>query len=124
MPENSARKRGRPRKIRVRIVALLEYLDGLPDDNSTKQRLTPDKMVVIGRYVQELEYLEGTLKRLKKDVAANGEVEVFEQGQQRLRRANPALEQYLSALRAYRGLVRQVSDLLRGMEMDIEREWL
>lgn len=123
MPEKTAKKRGRPRKVQVQITHLLDYLEALPAANPTKQRLTPDKMLVIARCVQELQYLDGTLARLKEDVATHGEVEEFVQGKQRLRRANPALEQYFTAVRNYKSLVRQVSDILRGTELDVAREW-
>ncbi len=108
---------GRPPNIKVNIRDLFDYLDLLPDDHVTKQNLTYDKMVIIKRYVQELIFLEGLLEELRADIEMNGPVELFEQGSQIMRRANPSVAQYNACMRTYRGLVNKIDELLRGIDL-------
>ncbi len=111
------KKRGRPKNPRVHVTELLDYLASLPEDSHVKQNLTPDRFIIIRRYIEELAYLEDMLTRLKADIDANGEVEIFVQGAQQLRRANPSVDMYHKALRTYRGLVNKINELLRGVEV-------
>ena len=113
----SQKKRGRPKNVRVNVKTLLEYLEALPAESYVARNLTPDKMIWIERYVEELEYLEAMLSRLREDIDQHGEVEVFVQGAQQLRRANPSVEMYHKTLRTYRGLVNKINELLRGVEV-------
>lgn len=117
------KKPGRPKNVKVKVASLLDYLASLPGDSPVKRYLTPDRMLSIQRYVEELVYLEGTLKRLKEDIYEQGEVEIFTQGVQQLRRANPSMELYFSTLRAYRALLNKVNDIIRGVEVDAAEQW-
>ena len=113
----SQKKRGRPKNVRVNVKTLLEYLEALPAESYVARNLTPDKMIWIRRYTEELEYLEVLLSRLREDIDQHGEVEVFVQGAQQLRRANPSVDMYHATLRTYRGLVNKINELLRGVEV-------
>jgi len=113
----SQKKRGRPKNVKVNVRSLLEYLETLPAESYVARNLTPDKMIWIKRYVEELEYLEAMLSRLREDIDQHGEVEDFVQGAQRLRRANPSVDMYHTTLRTYRGLVNKINELLRGVEV-------
>ncbi len=113
----SEKKRGRPKNPRVHVAELLDYLDSLPEDSYVRQNLTPDRLIIIRRYIEEMAYLEDMLTRLKADIDAHGEVEIFTQGAQQLRRANPSVEMYHKTLRTYRGLVNKINELLRGVEV-------
>lgn len=112
------KKPGRPKNPKVKISELMNYLDSLPENSQIKKNLTPDKLIVIRRYIEELQYLDKKIKRLKADIDEFGEVEIFIQGMQRLRRANPSMELYYAALRAYRGLVNKIDDIIKGVEID------
>ena len=111
------RKRGRPRNIKVNIRDLYDYLSNLPENHPTKESLTPDKMTVIKRYILELQFLEKTLEDLKADIAEHGPVELFVQGEQRLRRANPSVQMYNATMRTYRGLINKIGELVKGVDV-------
>ena len=113
----SQKKRGRPKNVKVNVRSLLEYLEALPAESYVARNLTPDRLIIIKRYVEELAYLEDMLTRLKTDIDAHGEVEIFTQGAQQLRRANPSVDMYHATLRTYRGLVNKINELLRGVEV-------
>ena len=113
----SQKKRGRPKNVKVKVSSLLEYLEALPAESYVARNLTPDKMIWIKRYVEELGYLEAMLSRLKEDIDRHGEVEDFVQGAQRLRRANPSVDMYHKTLRTYRGLVNKINEILQGVEV-------
>jgi len=110
------KKKGRPRNPKIKIADLLDYLDSLPNDNHMK--LTPDKLIIIKRYIEELQYLEKILGQVKADIDKQGEIEYFVQGKQKLRRVNPSMELYYSSLRAYRGLVNKIEEIIKGVEID------
>lgn len=117
---------GRPRKPprkKVNISDLLDYIEQLPDDNLTKKNLTPDKMIKISKYVDELKYIETIIKKLKLDIKKNGEIEIYKNGSQETRRTNPALTTYLDTVKTYNQLFRQISEVLRNTEIDIQKSW-
>lgn len=118
-----AKKRGRPPKQKVKIKDILSYIEQLPEDSSLKKRLTPDRLIRFQRYIEELLYLEYVIVNLKADIADNGEIEVYKNGNQETRRTNPALTTYVDVIKAYNQLFRQASEILRGTELDIERTW-
>lgn len=109
------KKAVRPKKIKCKIGDLIQYLDNLPESHPTKRKLTPDRYLIIKRYVEELQHLETVIARLKLDIYENGEIEIFEQGKQCLRRANPSMDLYFSSLRQYRLLVTKINELLYGV---------
>ncbi len=104
--------KGRPKKIKVKIANLLKYLNDLPENHPTRQKLSPDKMLIIQRYVEELAYLETQIAELKMDIHEHGTVELFEQGTQKLRRQNPSCELYFSCWRQYRMTAAKINELL------------
>lgn len=95
----------------------------MPPDNPLKQELTPDKLIRIKRYIEELQYLDYIIVGLKSDIEANGEIELYENGNQKTRRTNPALTTYIDTIKAYNALLRQVSEILRGIEIEIAKTW-
>ncbi|NLN48632.1 MAG: hypothetical protein GX154_06000 [Clostridiales bacterium] len=119
-----AGQRGRPPKQKVKIKEILSYIEQLPDDNDIKLRLTPDKMIRFRRYIEELQYLEYTIVNLKADIEKNGQIEIYKNGSQETRRANPALTTYVDVVKTYNQLFRQASEILRGTEIDIEKNWM
>lgn len=114
---------GRPRRKKVNIANLLDYIEKLPDDNLTKKNLTPDKMIKISRYIEELQYLDTIIKNLKFDIKKNGEIEIYKNGIQETRRANPALTIYLDTIKTYNQLFRQITEILRNNEIEIQKNW-
>ena len=118
--------RGRPKKPpkpKVKIGELLSYIERLPEDNLVKQQLTPDKMIRIKRYIEELQYLDYVIVNLKADIEINKVIEVYKNGAQETRRTNPALTTYIDSVKAYNQLLRQVSEIIRGSEIAVERSW-
>lgn len=113
----------RPPKPKVKIKDLLSYIEALPADDPIRKRLTPDKMIRIKKYIDELLYLDHVILGLKDDIDQNGEIEIYQNGIQRTRRTNPALTTYIDTIKAYNQLLRQVSEILRGAELDIEKMW-
>lgn len=115
--------RGRPRKPRVKVNAILKYIASLPDDSELKQRMTPDKMIALKVYVSQLEYFDDLIIKLKADIDTNGEIELFVQGIQTLRRTNPALSSMMELYRLYGQVYRQIVALVGSAEAIIERQW-
>lgn len=118
--------RGRPRKPakpKVRIKGLLGYVESLPPDDPLRARLTPDRMICLRKYVEELQYIDYVLLRLKDDVEEHDPIEVYVNGSQRTRRTNPALSTYNDMLKTYHYMLRQVTDILRGAQAELVDEW-
>jgi len=113
----------KPPKPKIKVNDILKYVEQLPPDDPVKQRLTPDKMIRIKRYIEELQYLDYIIIGLKADIEANGEIELYVNGAQQTRRTNPALTTYIDTVKAYNTLLRQVTEILRDVEIDIIKVW-
>ena len=117
---------GRPRKPpkpKIRIMDLLKYIDGLPPSDPLRERLTPDRMIILKRYVEELMYIDFVLVRLKAEVEEHKPIEVYVNGSQRTRRCNPALSTYADLVKLYHYLLRAVAEIIRGAEIELEKTW-
>ena len=114
---------GRPRRKKVNIMDLLNYIDQLPEDDYIKLNLTTDKMITINKYIDELKFLEGAIKSLKVDVKKNGYIEVYKNGIQETRRTNPAYTSYLTTIKTYSNLFQIVVEVLRNTFIDIQKNY-
>ena len=76
------------------------------------ERVPEDKYIVGAALVEELLFMEETLKRLKSQIRETGEVEHFQQGKQDFYRESPALKAYSTTIQRYGGLYRQLTDLI------------
>ena len=76
------------------------------------ERVPEDKYIVGAALVEELLFMEETLKRLKSQIRETGEVEHFVQGKQDFYREAPALKAYNTTIQRYGGLYRQLTDLI------------
>ncbi len=76
------------------------------------ERVPEDKYIVGAALVEELLFMEETLKRLKSQIRETGEVEHFQQGKQDFYRESPALKAYNTTIQRYGGLYRQLTDLI------------
>lgn len=108
---------------KVNIMELLDYIEQLPADSQIKKDLTEDKMIRIKRYLEELKYLDSVIRQLKADIKQNGAIELYKNGSQETRRANPALTAYMDAMKTYNQLLKQVSEILRNTEIYIQKLW-
>ncbi|MFT8347738.1 hypothetical protein [Clostridium saccharoperbutylacetonicum] len=108
---------------KVSILELLDYIEQLSEDSEMKKSLTEDKLIRIKRYLEELKYIENIIKNLKKDIKENGEIEIYKNGSQETRRTNPALTTYLDTIKTYNQLFRQVTEVLRNTEIDVQKNW-
>lgn len=108
---------------KVNVLELLDYIEQLPESDAIKQKLTPDKMFVISKCIEELKYYENIIKNLKKDIKKNGEIEVYKNGIQETRRINPSLKCLNDTIKIYSQLLKQISEILRNVEIDILKTW-
>lgn len=91
---------------------LLKYLQRLSPEEALKQRLTPEKMIRINIYCQELVRVKQLIDEAKADIDLNGGVEIFIQGEQRLRRRNPAMQNFLENERFYFTLIGRLENII------------
>ncbi|MDP1809751.1 MAG: hypothetical protein Q8L35_09515 [Actinomycetota bacterium] len=80
-------------------------------------------MLRIKRYIDEILYLDYVILGLKEDIALNGEIEIYKNSAQQTRRANPALTTLIDVIKTYNQLLRQVSELIRSAEIEVEKQW-
>ena len=76
------------------------------------ERVPEDKLTVGEKLVEELLFMEETLKRLKAQVRDAGEIEHFQQGKQDFYRESPALKAYNTTVQRYGVLYKQLTDLI------------
>lgn len=75
-------------------------------------KIPEDKQYIGIKLVDELVFMESTLKDLKKQIKELGTVEHFKQGKQEFLRECPALKSYNSSIQRYSQLYKQLTDLL------------
>lgn len=114
---------GRPRKKRIKATDVLKYLEGLPEDNEIKRRMTPEKMLALQELIGQLDYLGKSIVNLKRDIAERGEVEDFVQGIQQIRRVNPSMALLLETYRICRHTHAKIVEILGNVEVRIEKMW-
>jgi len=76
------------------------------------ERVPEDKYTVGEKIVEELLFMEETLRRLKSQIRETGEIEHFVQGKQDFYRESPALKAYNTTVQRYGNLYRQLTDLI------------
>lgn len=74
--------------------------------------VSDDKKGIAERIVDELEFMDRTLKALKLDIDENGPVELFVNGKQKMLRDSPALKGYSTLIQRYATLSKQLVDML------------
>lgn len=114
---------GRPKKRRIKIRDVLKYVNSLPDDSDIKKRLTPEKILALQELVEQLEYLGASIVNLKRDIAERGEVEEFVQGNQKIRRVNPAMKLLLESYRMCRHTYSNIVEILGDVEIRVDKYW-
>ena len=83
------------------------------------KKIPEDKRSIGEKLVEELSFMETTLKRLKEQIAETGEVEHFQQGKQDFYRESPALKAYNTTVQRYSVMYRQLTDLMgKSAEVD------
>lgn len=76
------------------------------------ERIPEDKRYIGEKLITELQFMEKTLARLRKQIDENGEVEHFQQGKQDFFRESPALKSYNTTVQRYSVMYRQLTDLM------------
>ena len=76
------------------------------------ERVPEDKLTVGEKIVEELLFMEETLRRLKAQIRETGEIEHFVQGKQDFYREAPALKAYNTTVQRYGVLYKQLTDLI------------
>lgn len=87
----------------------------MPKINTYKkilQHIPEDKQPIAAKLIEELTFMEKTLKKLKDQIEAYGEVEEFKQGTQNFLRESPALKGYNTMVQRYSVMNRQLTDLM------------
>ena len=84
------------------------------------RKIPEDKRTIGEKLVEELSFMEKTLKRLKDQIAETGEVEHFQQGKQDFYRESPALKAYNTTVQRYSVMYRQLTDLM-GKSVEAEK---
>ena len=68
----------------------------------------------------ELEFINKTLKKLKKEIKDNGVVTDMSQGAYSIKRSNPALNTYNVTIKNYQLLISKLNDLLPKQDAQID----
>jgi hypothetical protein len=76
--------------------------------------LPKEKLPLVDRLVDELEFMDGLLVELKHDIDRCGATELYENGRQSTRRQNPSLASYHSTLKTYTYTISTLLNLLRA----------
>ena len=76
------------------------------------ENLPKDKQELCNHILNELIFMEQTLKKLKKEIKQKGVVVDMCQGEYSIQRTNPALNQYNTTMKNYTGCIKQLNDLL------------
>ena len=84
------------------------------------KKIPEDKKGVAEKLIDELTFMEKTLKRLRDQIAEYGEVVPFQQGKQNFLRESPALKAYNTTVQRYSVMYRQLTDLM-GKSQEAER---
>ena len=82
------------------------------------KNLSEDKKKFISDAVHQLAVLQITLERLSEELEKSDVIEWFEQGNQKLRRENPALKAYNATIKSYTTLFKQLLDLLPNSDAE------
>lgn len=95
----------------------------MPKINTYKKilkNIPEDKQPIAAKLIEELTFMETTLKKLRKQIEDYGEVEEFKQGSQEFLRESPALKGYNTMVQRYSVMNRQLTDLM-GKSQEAEK---
>lgn len=81
---------------------LSELLDLIPEE----------KKPIAKKLITELNFMAGTLAKLRKMIKDQGPIELFKNGSQEMLRESPALKSYNTTVQRYSLLYKQLNDLL------------
>lgn len=76
------------------------------------KRIPEDRRAIGEKLIDELDFMQKTLSRLKTEIEQNGELEHFVQGKQDFYRESPALKAYNTTVQRYSVMYRQLADLM------------
>ena len=76
------------------------------------EKIPEDKQYVGQKLIEELVFMQDTLKTLKQRIKQDGTQEHFEQGKQSFLREAPALTSYTKLIARYGALYKQLCDLM------------
>lgn len=107
----------------MKATDLLAYVEGLPESDPVRARLTTDKMLALRKNVETLTVLDGMIRELRADVKAVGLIEVYKNGAQETRRVNPAADLHIRTLGVYMQVFKQTLVLLDDARIKLEKEW-
>lgn len=102
---------------------LLKYLEKLPLESELSQRLTKEKFIRLKIYCNELVKIKEYIDEAQTDIAINKGVEIFTQGEQSLRRRNPAMGNFLELERMYFTLFNRVERIIDGEIRFVDDIW-
>lgn len=102
---------------------LLKHLEKLSPESELAQRLTTEKFIRLKIYCNELAELKKHIDAAKDDIALNGGVELFVQGEQCLRRRNPAMQNFLELERMYFTLFNRIERIVDGEIKVVDDIW-
>ena len=84
------------------------------------QKIPEDKHTIGKKLIEELTFMEATLKTLKERIEKDGVIEEFSQGKQNFLRESPALKAYNTTVQRYSVMYRQLTDLI-GKTQEAEK---
>lgn len=84
------------------------------------KKIPDDKHTIAKKIIEELVFMEATLKTLKAQIEQGGTLELFCQGNQSFMRESPALKGYNTTVQRYSVLYRQLTDLI-GKTQEAEK---
>ncbi|SPF56992.1 hypothetical protein SBF1_9710002 [Candidatus Desulfosporosinus infrequens] len=87
------------------------------------QRLTPDKLIRLRMYCNELAKIKKYIDDAEQDIAEHGAVELFVQGAQQCRRKNPAMQNFLELERMYFTLFNRIERIIDGEIKVVDDIW-
>lgn len=82
------------------------------DLNELLELIPTDKRGIARGILDELEFIQETLTKLKQQIRDHGVIEDFKQGKQQFTRESPALKSYNMTIARYATLNKQLLDLL------------
>lgn len=94
------------------------------DFNELISKVPKDKQPIAEQLIKEIIFISETLSDLKKQIKENGTIEHFQQGKQNFLRESPALKSYNATIQKYSLLYRQLCDLAKTNESEVQNPLL
>ena len=89
-----------------------------------KECIPEDKQYIADKLIDELQWMNNTLKKLRNEVDEKGVMEEFVNGKQRFARDSSALKAYNQTIQRYGNLYKQLCDLMTIKNIDNETDTL